>query len=219
MVRDHGRCTAGCLRTESGKSKHELPRTGRTTESMRGAMSHRSILDHRWSATVMGSARAHAVVRALAEYAYGLVVPDLTRPAWFQPALGDVDNFPNRMRALELILDQPGSLLWESPPRPKIGDKLSASQKDLQHAIGCSTEILCTKFSEDHVAVQALAATAMAWGAYMPPILQVAALKAAEVDGLAAGGNAERQRCMQELAELVRSYKPGNIAVVSGEGR
>lgn len=79
-------------------------------------MSHRSILDHQWSATVMGSARAHAVVRALAEYAYSLVVPDLTRRAWFQPALGDVDNLPNRMRALKLILDQPGSLLWDSPP-------------------------------------------------------------------------------------------------------
>ena len=181
------------------------------------SMSRCSGLDIRWDDTVMGGARAQAVVRALAETAYSRVVPDMSRPAWFAPELGGVDDLPARMRLLKKLLGRPGSLLWGSPPRPKPGNTLSAAQQDLQWAVSEIVPIFCQNFSGDPIAMQALAATVMAWGAAMPLVLRYAAHQAA-IDELLAGEQSKaRKFYMEELAFLIAAYVEGQMAVVSGE--
>lgn len=172
----------------------------------------------------MGGARPHAVVRALAEEAYSLVVADLSRPAWSAAALSGIggatggDDLPARMRTLEAILGRPGSLLWDRPPRPEAGKPLNAAQQDLQWAIGAATPMFCSRFASDPIAVQALAATVMAWGAAMPHPLKDACRRAAMDDPGARAGNGARRRHMAELATLVDDYEQGRIRVVSGDG-
>lgn len=166
----------------------------------------------------MGGVRAHAVVRALAEAAYSRVVPDLSRSVWSLPELGGVDDFPARMRLLKTIIDRSGSLLWEMPPRPKLECKLSAAQQDLQWAIGVVVPAFCQKFSNDPVAMQALAAVVMAWGATMPSVLRHAAYQAAIEELLESKGSNDRKFYMKELAFLVANYNEGTISVVSDMG-
>jgi hypothetical protein len=159
--------------------------------------------------------RDHPIVRALAEYAYSLIVPDLTRPAWYVPALSADDNLPARMKALDLILQRPGSLIWESPPRPSSETDLTSAQRDLQLSIGHSAIIFCERFQHDPVAMMALVAIVMAWGAPMPPCLRTVMARLESDSSFLLERSEPQQSLYKELLMLSRIYQPGQFVVAS----
>lgn len=159
--------------------------------------------------------RVHPIVRALAEAVYSRVVPDLSRPAWFMPVLGSVDDLPARMQTLEVILDSCGSLIWESPPRPKFDQNLTAMQRDIQWGISVSAPDFYRAFKNDLVAMLALAATIMSWGAKMPPSLRetVAGISSDTIFFLELSSSEEA--LFKEIICLVSIYQEGSFITAS----